>query len=60
MLEFCKEVLTKVSFDRMLFSKELEKAIRWLKGDERLLLKSWCLDTFGTRYNDIIVASFAY
>jgi hypothetical protein len=59
MLDYCKEVLTKVSFDQMLFGKELRKAIRWLKGDELLLFRQWCLDTFGHRYREIIVASFA-
>ena len=58
MLEFCKEVLTKVSFDRLLFRKELEKAIRWLQREECIQLKSWCVVTFGALYNDIIIASF--
>jgi hypothetical protein len=58
MLEMCKEVLTKVSFDRFLFKKELQKAIRWIKGDELDRLKQWCLDQFGKMYHDIIVSSF--
>jgi len=59
MLDFCKEVLTKVSFDRILFRKELQKAIRWLNRDELVQFRQWCLDTFGSRYREIIVASFA-
>lgn len=58
MLEFCKEVLTKVSFDMLLFRKELEKAIRRLLGEERVQLRLWCLDNFGTRYREIIISSF--
>jgi hypothetical protein len=58
MLEFCKEILTKVSFDRFLFRKELEKSIRWMKGEELDQLKQWCLATFGTKYRDIIANSF--
>jgi hypothetical protein len=58
MLEMCKEVLTKVSFDRFLFKKELQKAIRWIKGEELSRLRQWCLDQFGNMYHDIIVASF--
>ena len=58
MLEFCKEVLTKVSFDRLLFRKELQKAIRWLKSEELQQLKQWCLDNFGSRYKEIILSSF--
>jgi hypothetical protein len=59
MLDFCKEVLTKVSFDRFLFRKELQKAIRYLSGEELLQFRAWCLETFGNRYREIIVASFA-
>lgn len=59
MLELCKEILTKVSFDRFLFSKELRKAIKWLKGDEELNhLRTWCMEKFGSRYSDIIKSSF--
>gem|GEM_PF-141161 len=58
MMEFCKEVLTKVSFDRLLFRKELQKAIRWLKRDELSQFKQWCLEQFGGRYREIILSSF--
>ena len=58
MLEFCKEILTKVSFDRILFRKELKKAIKWLQREELIQLRQWCMDTFGGRYKDIILASF--
>jgi hypothetical protein len=58
MFEYTKEILTKVSFDRTLFRKELKKAIRWLKKEERSLLKVWCLATFGNMYLDIIKEVF--
>jgi hypothetical protein len=58
MLEMCKEVLTKVSFDRLLFRKELHKSIRWMKGEDLPKLKQWCLDHFGSLYHDIIISSF--
>jgi hypothetical protein len=58
MLEFCKEVLTKVSFDQMLFRKELKKAIRWLKQMELVQLKNWCLEHFGSQYREIILSEF--
>lgn len=54
MLELSKQILEKVSFDRMLFKKELQKAIKWLKKDELLLFKVWCLATFGNTYGDVI------
>lgn len=58
MLEFCKKILTKVSFDRILFSKELNKAIKRLKQEELVSLKQWCMQQFGHVYEDIIQDSF--
>jgi hypothetical protein len=57
MFEFSKKVLQKVSFDRRLFRKELLKAIRWVKTEERLALKVWCLATF-SQYHEIITECF--
>jgi hypothetical protein len=54
MFEYTKQILTKVSFDKVLFRKELRKALQWLKKDERKMLMVWCLTTFGNRYGDII------
>jgi hypothetical protein len=58
MFEYTKEILVKVSFDRVLFRKELRKAVKWLKSDERRLLMIWCIATFGHRYSDIITEAF--
>jgi len=58
MLEFCKDILLKVSFSKKLFRKELIKAIRWLNQHERLLLKAWCLSTFGHIYRETILEAF--
>lgn len=60
MFEYSKEILTKVSFDRTLFNKELVKAIKWLKADERNLLMMWCLATFGNKYSDVIIQAFRH
>lgn len=60
MFEYSKEVLTKVSFDRSLFARELNKAIRWLKADERKMLMLWCLATFGNKYGDVINQAFRH
>ncbi|KAA3650748.1 MAG: hypothetical protein DWP98_04035 [Bacteroidetes bacterium] len=54
MFELSKKVLTRVSFDRKLFRKELYKSIKWLKPKESLMLKAWCLATFGHLYKDVI------
>ena len=58
MYEMSKKVLTKVSFDRVLFKKELNKAKKWLKPNETLMLKAWCLATFGSQYRDVILEVF--
>lgn len=58
MLEYTKKILTKVSFDKSLFRKELLKAVRWLKKDELQMLKMWCITTFGSYYRDVIMDVF--
>lgn len=58
MYELSKKVLTKVSFDRKLFRKELLKSKRWLKPGELLMLKAWCLTTFGHMHREIILEVF--
>ncbi|MGQ0827123.1 MAG: hypothetical protein ACT4ON_01885 [Bacteroidota bacterium] len=54
MFELSKNILEKVSFDKTLFRKELAKAVKWLKPEEKALLMIWCLATFGHRYRDVI------
>ena len=54
MLEFCKKILSKVSFDKNLFRKELSKSIRWLNKKEVLTLKIWALTTFSQHKNIIL------
>jgi hypothetical protein len=60
MFEYTKEILLKVSFDRVLFKKELKKAVKWVRNDERRLLMVWCIATFGHRYSDIITETFRH
>jgi hypothetical protein len=55
MFELSKNILEKVSFDKTLFRKELIKAVKWLKPDEKTLLKVWCMGTFGHQYRDVIM-----
>ena len=59
MFEFSKKILSKVSFDKLLFKKELVKAIHWLTPSERTLLKIWCLSTFGHIYQSEILEAFS-
>lgn len=58
MLEMSKLILQKVSFDKQLFAKELKKAVLWLQPDQKLMLKVWCLTTFGELYRDTIMDVF--
>jgi len=54
MLEFKKKILSKVSFDRRLFEKELIKAVRWLVPKEVVELKCWCYENYGEKYKEVL------
>lgn len=58
MLEYFKTILSKVSFDRWLFEKELKKAIRALIPEEIKTLRDWCYDQFGQIYESILNTCF--
>ncbi|MEO8761585.1 MAG: hypothetical protein ABI388_09225 [Bacteroidia bacterium] len=58
MFELSKKILEKVSFDKMLFKKEMIKAIKWIKPNEKIVLKMWCLATFGNQYKEEITEVF--
>lgn len=57
MLEFSKQILRKVSFDKLLFKKELKKSIRWIKKKELVSFKIWALITF-SQHKEIIIDVF--
>ena len=57
MLEFSKKILSKVSFDRNLFQKELQKSARWIGKHEVSALKIWALTSFA-HYKDTILEVF--
>lgn len=46
MLEYCKTVLKKVSFDSLLFEKELTKSFKWLNESEKQDFLIWCSQNF--------------
>ncbi len=46
MLNYCKKILTRVSFDAKLFEKELRKAIKVLIAEELQDLRNWCYSNF--------------
>ena len=45
-LDYSKRILEKVSFDALLFTKELNKAINVLTQDEIDALEKWVYETF--------------
>lgn len=60
MVELSKKILTKVSFDPLLFQKELMKALRWITDrDDVRKLKEWCHLEFGKKYPSILAQAFA-
>jgi hypothetical protein len=54
MLEYVKTVLTKVSFDRKLFEKELRKALNLLLPAEIQEFKEWCYRKFSNKYQPVL------
>ena len=59
MLKYTKFILRKMSFDRTLFEKELNKAIVLLSDIEIKALRTWCKDQFGEEFQGIISLAFA-
>ena len=59
MLKYAKQVLSKVSFDKELFEKELMKAIKMLVPVEIRELKKWCYRKFGNLYRTILDKCFS-
>lgn len=58
MLEYLKLILSKVSFSRELFEKELKKAIQMLVPNEIEQLKVWCYAKFSHLYEEILNRTF--
>lgn len=46
MLEYCKTVIVKVSFDRSLMRKELAKSLKWLDRKDKIKIRRWCARRF--------------
>lgn len=58
MLDYFKTILAKVSFDAVLFEKELRKAITSLLKKEVVELKKWCYNQFSKQYTPILERCF--
>ncbi|MCZ8217672.1 MAG: hypothetical protein O9262_15620 [Cyclobacteriaceae bacterium] len=58
MLKYVKSILVRVSFDAILFEKELRKAINLLVQEEIVLLKDWCYQEFKQQYEPVLQRCF--
>ncbi len=54
MLEYVKTVLTKVSFDKKLFEKELRKSLNLILPTEIQEFKAWCYRKFAKIYESVL------
>ena len=59
MLEFCKTVLKRVSFDHRLFATELKKAFQWLPKEDAEVLRQWAMRQYQHKHGQVITAAFA-
>jgi hypothetical protein len=58
MVEYVKTVLSKVSFDKHLFEKELFKAMALLLPGEILELKNWCYSNYSQDLLSVLNKAF--
>jgi hypothetical protein len=59
MLEYVKLILSKVSFSKELFEKELKKALAQLIPREVEQLRAWCYARFSHLYAEVLDRNFA-
>ncbi len=60
MLEYVKTILSKVSFDAVLFEKELRKGIKLLIRDEVEELRKWCYSNYNREYQQVLQRCFTF
>lgn len=58
MLDYVKLILTKVSFNRALFEKELRKALKMLLPAEVPDFRAWCYQQFSRIYRRVLKRVF--
>ncbi len=59
MLDYAKMILLKVSFSRILFEKELRKAVRNIVPEELADFKAWCYQQFARLYRRVLKRVFS-
>lgn len=58
MLDYAKMILLKVSFSKVLFEKELRKALKHLLPADLLEFKTWCYQQFARIYRRVLKRVF--
>ncbi|OGX81847.1 hypothetical protein [Hymenobacter coccineus] len=58
MLEYAKIILLKVSFSRLLFEKELRKALKTVLPADLAHFRSWCYAEFSRLYRRVLKRVF--
>ena len=59
MLDYVKMILTKVSFNKALFEKELRKALKMLLPAELPDFRTWCYKQFARLYRRVLNRVFS-
>lgn len=59
MLDYIKTILVKVSFSKVLFEKELRKALQQILPIELADFKNWCYEQFARLYWTVLNRVFA-
>ncbi|NOZ46874.1 MAG: hypothetical protein GXO79_08830 [Chlorobi bacterium] len=54
MLEHQKTILKSISYNPVLFKKELKKSVKWLSSDDLIMLYDWLIANFGRNYLQLI------
>ena len=60
MLDHQKVLLDQLSYDKILFRKEIIKSFRWLKSYEIIKLHNWLQNKYGDTHSDVINDVFEY
>ncbi len=60
MLTYSKSILSKVSFNKYLLKKELNKTMAFLAPQEIYTLKSWCYKKYGNKHKCMLIKIFLH
>jgi len=57
-IRYAKEVLSKVSFERNIFKRELKKFLNIIHPDQHQEFKEWCINEFKSEHLETIESVF--